>query len=224
MWKRVCLLTIFLSALAYTISQSQTLCGDYDTLYLIPINTTLPPAGSGTVEFQFRFKTDNHRPYCDITSYAVFAKYRSTNHDSKLQLDTDTNYIVAGSIIENCDIKGFQLHSGSDSSGVFSFYGINFSGGIESGEYLVGSIRFYVTDTTTICIDTTFIPYTNAHTIFGIELAVEIPFYWQPGGYTFAITRQAPAVPALNQWGAIAFCLAITAALIIYLRRRFSLS
>ena len=108
----------------------------------------------------------------------------------------------------------------NDSSGLFEIDALTFFSGFWQGDYLIGTIKFLLLDTTTMQLDTTHVEPNNAHTMFAIEVAMEVPVYWQPGGYAFTITRQPPAVPTLTQWGMSIFGLAVLSLLIIYLRRK----
>lgn len=132
--------------------------GNPDSMWVEIDNPTVPADG-GDVTFKIKFYTDNSGAGNDITGFGIPLYITNSNFSANPILDTTAASAFSGTAVSAFGFLSTEVPTNGGNPSIFPLQyllgALSFSTGIISGSYTFALMKIHITDTTTLCIDST---------------------------------------------------------------------
>jgi len=180
--------------------------GQPDTIWADTSAGTIDSCKGGNVRIEIWIKTDNTGVGNDIAGISVPLLLTSTNPAAAPVLDTTVAATFAQSAVDlaRWDTSGQLVHNAQSDPAVFPLQTVVGAftphTGLTSGVHLFATLVITLSDTTTLCVDTTSFGGGPTQLDFSTSFGVDYVPYWNPSPFCFRVGTYPCGNPPISYW------------------------
>jgi len=175
--------------------------GQTDTIWADTSAGSIDACKGGKVRVKIWIKTDNTGVGSDIAGISVPLLITSTNPSAAPVLDTTVATTFANSEVAFWDNLVHNAQSDPDIFPLQTALGaITTEGGLKSGTHLFATLVIDLSDTTTICVDTTSFGAGPTVLDFSTSFGMDYVPFWNPSPFCFRVGTYPCGNPPISYW------------------------